>query len=26
MLYWIGIGVILLVAYGLIILEERVNK
>lgn len=25
MMYWVGIGVIMLIAYGLIRLEERVN-
>jgi hypothetical protein len=25
MMYWIGLGIVMLIAYGLIVLEERVN-
>ena len=25
MIYWIGLGIVMLIAYGLIVLEERVN-
>jgi multidrug transporter EmrE-like cation transporter len=25
MMYWVGLGIVMLIAYGLIILEEKVN-